>query len=196
MNPRAKHAPARAIAPVVLSLLLFSTAASAASPANSGGKPETVSISTSLVTPFFGAYYLEGKLRASGAFAALLNASYLGIEDDDWKLSAGTVGAGLGYYFGADALRGWYVEGIGEIWFASWRHQPTERAAPITLGYAGVAIVGYQFVCVRGPVLDLGLGATAFHVPSKNLTAEGTTASPEAMTRVYPAAKVNVGWAF
>jgi hypothetical protein len=175
--------------------LLIATIANA-EPEQPSPERKTVAIVTSAVTPIFGAYYLEGEMRASSSFAVLVNTSYLSLETDDWKMRAGTVGAGVDYFFGGDALRGWYAEAIGEVWFSSWRHEPSRNVAPVGLGYAAVAIVGYQFLCNYGPVLDLGAGATAFYVPRGRLSVAGTPHSSSPITRVYPAAKVDLGWAF
>ena len=82
------------------------------------------------------------------------------------------------------------------MWLSSWRHEPSGEVAPLGLGYAGIALVGYQFVFDRGPVVDLGAGVVAFHLPSAHVDAGGGSVSSEALTSVYPAAKVNVGWAF
>jgi hypothetical protein len=196
MKRRSKQVPTRCLALLVPLVLLDRGAASAAEPEGSRAGREAVSVTTSLVTPFFGAYYLETKVRASNAFGVLLNTSYLSLENGDWKSKAGTVGAGVDYYFQGDALRRWYVEAIGELWFSSWRHEPSGEVAPIVLGYAGLALVGYQFVFDLGPVLDLGAGVVAFHSPSAHVELAGASVSSEAFTRLYPAVKLNVGWAF
>ena len=73
---------------------------------------------------------------------------------------------------------------------------PRTQVAPIVIGYAAVAIVGYQFVCDFGPVLDIGAGATAFHVPRAQVPVAGAPVSSDVLTKIYPAAKVNLGWAF
>jgi hypothetical protein len=186
----------RSVAALVPLLLLVPRPASGAEAESFREERETVALTTSAVTPIFGAYLLEGEIRASSSFAVLLGASYLAIEQDDWKVRAGTLNAGLTYYFGNDALRGWYVEGAGEAWLASWRHQPSREVAPVVVGYAAVAIFGYQFVCDLGPVLDLGVGATAFHVPRAHVRVAGAPLSSGAVTQVYPALKVSLGWAF
>jgi hypothetical protein len=188
--------PRQSSALIVSLVALATKPAFAAEGENSDADRETFAITTSLVTPFFGAYLLEGKVRASSAVGIILSASYLSLDDDDWKVRAGTVGAGLDYYFGNDALRGWYVEGVVEAWLTSWRHGPSQQVAPVGVGYAAVALVGYEFVWELGPVLDLGVGATAFHVPSARVTVDRTELASEAITRVYPAVKVAVGWAF
>jgi hypothetical protein len=153
-------------------------------------------MTTSLVTPFFGAYYLEGKARASRSFAVVLNASYLTLEDHDWTHRAGTLGAGADYFFQGDALRRWYVEAIAEVWLSSSRYAPSGNVAPMGLGTAGIALVGYQFVFSRGPVVDLGAGVVAFHLPSAHVESTGGSVASEPLSRIYPAAKVDVGWAF
>jgi hypothetical protein len=179
-----------------LLVLFVPHAASAAEPEQARERPDTVTLTTSVLTPFFDAYLLESKLRVSNPVALILNASYLVLEDYDWKTRSATVGAGAAYYFQGDALRRWYVEAIAELWFSSQRHEPSGEVAPVGLGYAGVAVAGYQFVWDAGPVLDLGAGAVAFHVPSAEVVVDGRPVASEALTRVYPAAKVNVGWAF
>jgi hypothetical protein len=157
---------------------------------------EKVSIATSLVTPFFDTYYLEGKIRASDSLAVVVNTSYLTLRTDDWKTRAGTVGAGVDYYFRGSALRGWYLEVIGEAWLASKRHQPSGEVAPLGVGYAGIALAGYQFIFARGPIVDLGAGVVAFHLPSAGVELGGGPISSGTLTRIYPAAKINVGWSF
>ena len=196
MKYRSKQVPRRCLTLLVPLILVSSGGASASEPEELRAARETVTIATSLVTPFFGAYYLEGKVRASSSFAVILNTSYLTLENDDWKNRAGTIGAGAEYFFQGDALRRWYVEAIGEVWFASSRHEPSGKAASMGLGYAGIALVGYQFVFDRGPVVDLGAGVVAFHLPSARVDVMGSSVSSGPLTSVYPAAKVNVGWAF
>jgi hypothetical protein len=158
--------------------------------------PKTATVGTSVITPFFGAYLVEGKIRASKNFAASFIASYLSTEKDAWKSRAGTVGAGLDYFFQGDALRRWYVEAIGELWLVSPRHVPSGSVAPMGIGYAVLAVVGYQLVFDRGPMVDLGAGVVAFHLPGATVEAAGGSFSSQANTTVYPVAKISVGWAF
>jgi hypothetical protein len=196
MNPPSTRPPTHHFALLLPLVVVGSGMASASEPKDPTQARQTMSVATSLVTPFFGAYYLEGKLRASSSFAAVLNTSYLTLEKHDWKNRAGTVGVGAEYFFQGDALRGWYVEAIGEVWLSSWRHEPSGQVAPIGPGYAAIALGGYQFVFDRGPVIDLGVGVVAFHLPGAHVDGMGSGVSSEPLTRVYPAAKVNVGWAF
>lgn len=181
-----------------LALLLFlDLPALAADPRDeSSGRSKTVTVTTSLITPFFDAYYLEGKIRAPKNFAAVINASYLSIAKGDWTTRSGTVGAGVDYFFGGDTLRRWYVEAIGEVWFASPRHDPSGETAPLGIGYAALALVGYQFVFDVGLVVDLGVGGVAFHLPGASVQTAAGSASSQSTTTVYPAGKLNVGWAF
>jgi hypothetical protein len=182
--------------PLVALVLLDASAALAAEPDDSRPRRETATLTTSLLTPLFGTYYLELNVRASDAFGVLFNTSYLSLDKGDWNITAGTVGAGLSYHFQGDALRRWYVQAWGEAMFSFWRHDPSAEIASIVVGYSGEAIVGYRFVCELGPVLDLGAGVIFFRFPSARVeTAEGPVSS-EAFSRLYPAAKVNAGWAF
>jgi hypothetical protein len=196
MKQRSMRIPTRCLAWFVPLILVGPGTAAAAEPQDAPAARKTATIATSLVTPFFGAYYLEGKLRASSSFAAVLNTSYLTLENGDWQNRAGTVGAGVEYFFQGDALRRWYVEAIGEVWLSSWRHEPSGGVAPFGLAYAGIALVGYQFVFARGPVVDVGAGLVAFHLPSAHVEVAGGSVTSEPLTKLYPAAKVNVGWAF
>jgi len=194
MKRASTRSPLRRPLVLLLCFLLRPTVCHAVERDPSRPEPERFTIATSLVTPFFGAYYLEGKVNAASAFGVLLNTSYLSLDEHDWKVRSGTAGIGLDYYFQGRALRRWYAEAVAEVWFCSWRHESPAAVAPVVLGYAGVALVGYQFVFDAGPVLDVGAGAVAFHVPSAQVG--GSLAPPEAITKLYPAAKVNVGWAF
>ncbi|HEX6277478.1 MAG TPA: hypothetical protein VFZ53_30755 [Polyangiaceae bacterium] len=190
------QAPIARIA-LFFTVLLLGTPTAWAEPEESRAGRETVTLATSLITPFFGAIYFEGKLRASNTVAVVLNTSYLVMEnDDDWKAKSGTLGLGANYYFQGDALRRWYVEAVAEVWVTSQRHEPSGEVAPVGLGYAAIALLGYEFVWDSGPVLDLGAGVVAFHLPSAEVEVDGSAIASEALTRVYPAAKVNVGWAF
>ena len=193
-RPKTRRATLASLASLPL-LVVTAPLSAAEAPEDPREPRKTLAIVTSAVTPFFGAYYLAGEIRASRFVGATLNTSYLSLESGEWDVRAGTLGAGAEYYFAGNALRGWYAEAIGEIWFCSWRHGPSGRIAPLELGYAGIAIFGYQFVLDAGPVIDLGAGATAFHVAGAHI-AGNPPLSSEAITRVYPAAKVDLGWAF
>jgi hypothetical protein len=176
-------------------LLLLPPKPVAAEPAESHADPKTATLTTSLVTPFFGAYYLEGNVRASNALAALFNVSYLSLDNEDWTTNTGTVGAGVSYYCNGEALRGWYAEAGSELLLSSWRHQPSGKVAPIVPGFSVAAVLGYRFIW-SGPVLDLGAGAVVLHFPRAQVeTATGTTPS-DTLTKVYPVLKLNAGWAF
>lgn len=159
-----------------------------------------MALSTSLVTPFFGSYVLEGTVRVSESFGVLMNASYLSMEnpeDGRWTTRTGTVGFGLDYYFPHEALRRVYLEAIGEVLFSSWRYRSSDDVAPIVRGYSGIALAGYRFICKRGAMLDLGAGVVALHFPSAQLQLDGgDSLSSAAFTNVYPAVKLHVGWAF
>lgn len=177
-------------------VLLVPQPASAAEPEEPRAGHESAIVTASLVTPFFGAYEAEATVRVSNAFAVVVNTSYLTLANDGWKTRTGTVGAGVNYYLRGNALRRWYLEAIGELMFSSWRHEASGKVAPLGLGYTGIAVGGYKFVWDRGPVLDVGAGVVVFHLPSAQVEVVGATASSAAFTRVYPAVKVNVGWAF
>jgi len=197
MNRPSKRLSTRCLA--ILVTLMFApsgTASAVESTTSTVAAQDTATVATSLITPFFSAYYLEGKLRASRSVALVLNASYLTLENDGWKARSGTFGVGGDYFFQGDALRRWYVEVIGEAWVSSQRHEGSGAVAPVGLAYAGVALVGYQFVFDRGPVIDVGAGFVAFHLPSAHVDTAGGSFSSQALARLYPAAKINVGWAF
>ena len=158
---------------------------------------ETVTLATSLVTPFFGAYYLEANVRASNAFGLFYNASYVSLDgEDDWHSKSGTLGSGISYSFGHEALRRWYVEAWGEVWLSSWRHGPSGEVAPLVAGYAAGSLAGYRFIWDAGPVLDLAAGVVGAYLPSAHVQTDDGPVSSEAITMLYPAVKVNVGWAF
>src|SRR6187399_173348 len=139
MNDRYMRVSARALALVVAFLLnagpVLAAEVEAEVEAEASaplGARESVTVTASLVTPFFGAYEAEAKIRASESFAVLVNGSYLALEHDDWETKTGTVGAGVNYYF-ARALRGWYVDATAELMFSSWRHEPSGEVAPVVL---------------------------------------------------------------
>ncbi len=170
--------------------------APAAEPDDSPPARKSVTLQTDLITPFFGAYYLEANVRVSSHFGVLFNTSYLAFPNGDWKSRTGTFGVGLTYHFGGEALRGWYVEGVGEANLSSWRNEPSGQVAPLGVGWTGILVGGYRFVWNSGFVLDLAAGLVVLHLSSARVTtAEGVVAS-DALTRVYPAAKLGVGWAF
>ena len=169
--------------------------ASAAEPEGSRAGRESVTVTASLIAPFFSAYEAEATVRVSNSFGLLFNTSYLTLANDDWKTRTGTVGAGIDYYFLGSALRRWYVEAIGELMVSSWRHEPSGEVAPLVLGYTGLALVGYKFVWDRGPVLDVAAGVVALHFPSAQVDLVGGAVSSQPFIRVYPAVELNVGWA-
>lgn len=182
-------------------LVALSLRAEAASAATEPAAPERpLALTTSLLTPFFGAYLLEGTARLSDSFGLLANTSYLTLEhprDDAWKTHAGTVGAGLDWYLPASVLRRAYLEAIGELVFSSGHYRPAQQVAPLALGYTALFVVGYRSILAGGLVLDGGAGVVAIHFPSARVElASGGAASAKAFTNVYPAVKLNVGWAF
>ena len=195
MKRRSKLSPTLCLAVLAALILLDSRTASAAEPAESGRGRESAIVTASLISPFFGAYEAEAAVPVSNALGLVFNTSYLSLANGDWKARAGTVGAGVDYFLGS-ALRRWYVEAIGELMVSSWRHEPSGEVAPIVLGYTGIAVIGYKFVWDRGPVLDLGAGVVALHFPSARVDPVGGAVSSQPFTRLYPAAKINVGWAF
>jgi hypothetical protein len=181
--------------PTVLALG-HSSVALAVEPEGSRAGREALTLQTDLITPFFGTYYLEANARVSNHLGVLFNASNLSLENGDWKTNTGTLGAGLSYYFQGEALRRWYVEAVGEANLSSWRHEPSGKVAPILVGYTGIAVAGYRFIWGCGLVLDLAAGVVVLHLPSARVATVDGFVSSEALTRVYPAAKLNVGWAF
>jgi hypothetical protein len=60
-----------------------------------------------------------------------------------------------------------------------------------------IALIGYRYVFPFGLLLDAGAGGVAIHFPSARVAlADGGFAASQAFTNVYPAVKLNVGWAF
>lgn len=157
---------------------------------------ERVSLTTSLITPIFGAYYLEANVRLADEWALLVNASSLVLDNADWTTTTGTVGAGVSYNWSGTALRGWYTVAVGEILFSSWEHEPSEQTASIVLGYSAIALMGYRFIWDAGPVVDVGAGFVGLHFPSAKVEVDGETIRSRPMTKYYPAVKAAVGWAF
>jgi len=181
--------------------LVLPTCAAVASPAGAGSPAQhRVALTTSLVTPFFRAYVLEATLRVSSAFGLLASGSYLSLQNPKqhaWETHAATVAAGLDYYLPLGAPRRVYLEAVEELVFASWHHRPSGQVAPLGIGNTLIALVGYRYIWPSGPVLDVGAGAVAIHFPRARVElADGGSASSVAFTNVYPAIKLNVGWAF
>jgi hypothetical protein len=177
----------------------FVLLASKSASAESAKKPtdgKAVTVTTNLLAPLFRAYYLDANLRASQKLGVLLNASYFSIENGVWSTRSGTLGAGFSYYFQGDALRRWYVEASSEFMLSRWRHDPSGSTAPLVPGFTLGSVVGYRFVWELGPVLDLAAGAVLLHFPSARAETETGPVSSDAFTRLYPAIKANVGWAF
>src|SRR6188768_1608511 len=162
------------------------TTASATSAAAEAPPEHRVALTTNLVTPFFGAYLLEGTARLSGSWGLLASASYLSLEnpkDQAWRTYAGTIAAGLDYYLPLGAPRRAYLEAVGEMVFSSWHHQPSGQVAPLVIGSTAIALVGYRYIWPRGPVLDVGVGVVAIHFPGARVElANGASTSSAAFT--------------
>jgi hypothetical protein len=157
---------------------------------------ERVSIGTSLITPIFGAYLLEANASITDHWALLINASSLVFDNADWRTTSRTLGIGGTYNWRGTGLRGWYTGVTGELMFSSWTHQPSGQRADMVLGYNAIVGSGYRFIWDAGPMLDLGVGAVVLHFPSAKVVVDGETVRSKAMTQVYPAVNVTVGWAF
>lgn len=168
----------------------------AAAESNAPAVRKVVTVTTNLLSPFFGAYYLDATLRASSRLGVLMNASYFSIDNGDWSTHSGTLGAGLSYYLQGDALRRWYLEANSEFMLSRWRHSPSGNSASLVPGFTVGSVIGYRFVWELGPVVDLAAGAVLMHFPSASVETESGPASFAAFTRLYPAIKLNVGWAF
>jgi len=50
-----------------------------------------VVVTTSVVTPLFGAYYLESNIRLARRWGLVVNTSRLTLADDDWTSTGNTV---------------------------------------------------------------------------------------------------------
>ncbi|MEP7053488.1 MAG: hypothetical protein ABJB12_24200 [Pseudomonadota bacterium] len=75
--------------------------------------------------------------------------------------------------------------------------RPSRQVAPLAIGYTAMGVVGYRYIFCSGLVLDGGAGVVAIHFPRARVElAGGASASSQAFTNLYPAVKVNVGWAF
>lgn len=195
------HARRAGLVLLVASQFLHARGTLAGEPDQPHTGQKAVTVQTDLITPIFGCYYLEADVRASDRFSVLINSSYLPVENHDWKAKAGTLGVGTSYYFQGESLRRWYVEGVGEANLAWWRHEPSGKVASMSVGYTGVAVVGYRFIWNSGAVLDAAVGVVGLHLPSVQVkdtdgTGSSYTVSSDPVNKVYPAAKLNVGWAF
>ena len=177
-------------------LALHAAVAAGASAEDTRTGHETATVTTSLVTPFFGAYYLEANVRTGSAWGVMLNTSRFSLDNGAFRTATNTVGAGLTYHWQGTALQRWYVEAYSEALFSRWRHEPSGETASIVLGVSGSALVGYRFLFDVGAVLDLGAGIVALYFPRAHVTTAAGPVSSAAMTKYYPAIKLNVGWAF
>jgi hypothetical protein len=177
-------------------LVLLPVRLRAAEPPPAMPARKTVSVTTNVLSPFFGAYYLAANLRASSKLGVMLNSSYFSIDHGDWHTRTGTLGAGLSYYFEGEALSRFYLEAFSELMLSRWRYQPSGNTAPVEAGFSLGSVVGHRWLWQAGPVLDLAAGALVMHFPSAQADTSAGRISSEALTRVYPAVKVDVGWAF
>lgn len=168
-----------------------------AAPAREQSPRESVTITTNVIAPLFGVYYLEGNVRLSSRFGLVLNANHFPLDSGRLRTRANALGAGLSYYFEGNALRGWYVEAIGEAVFATWRaRSDSSETSPVVVGSSFSAVGGYRFICDLGPVLDVGLGVARIHIPSAAVQVDGQRAASGSVTRFYPAVTLDIGWAF
>lgn len=163
---------------------------------SSSSRPKVVTFTTNLLSPFFRAYYLDANVRPSKSVAVLLNTSYFLLEKGDFATRTGTLGAGLSYYFQHDAPRRWYVEASSELMLSHWRHEPSGSAAALTPGFTLGSVAGYRYIWELGPVVDFAVGAVMLHFPSAGVETNAGRISSRAFTSLYPAIKINAGWAF
>jgi hypothetical protein len=158
---------------------------------------ETVIFTTNLLSPFFGAYTLDASVRASNHWAVFVNSSYFSLENGDWKTHSGSIGAGVQYYFQGEAMRRWYAEGFTELLLSRWRHEPSgSTASSVVPGVSLGSVLGYRWLWEPGLVLDLAGGAVLMHFPSAHADTDAGAIASEAFWRLYPAVKLNLGWAF
>jgi hypothetical protein len=165
-------------------------------PAKRPADLKTAVITTNLLSPWFGAYTLDASFRVANHWAVFVNSSYFSLENADWKARSGSLGAGLQYYFQGSALRRWYVEGFSELLLSSWRFEPSGNTADLVPGVSWGSVFGYRWVWQPGLVFDLAAGALWMHFPSAHVETDAGGVSSAAFTRLYPAVKLNLGWAF
>jgi hypothetical protein len=166
-------------------------------PAPERAPRKSLTVSANVLSPFFGVYYVEANVPVSSRFSLIVNANHFPLHSGPWLARTTAAGAGVNYNFQGTAPRGWHVEAIAEALFASWRHEgSSDETSPIVVGSSFSALAGYRFVCDAGPVLDLGLGLARIHIPSGTAGADGEAVSSGAVSRFYPAPKINIGWAF
>lgn len=179
---------------VALILLRVAPARSATPPSQSPN--ESLTLTANIIAPLFGVYYAEGNIRFSRRIGMVVNVNHFSLESAEWTATATALGAGLSYYWQGEALRQWYIESVIEILLAEWRYDGSSNGtSSLLLGTSGSIIAGYRFICDFGLVVDLGVGLTVIHIPSSTAEANGERISPHPLTRLYPAAKVNAGWA-
>ena len=179
------------------SIVLLAVTATFTGPAAAeSGDEKRVAFTTNMLTPLFGAYYLDASLRLSSRFVLLFNTSYLTLSSGDWKTKTGTVGGGVLYHWQGTAMRRWYLEASSELLLSSWRYEPSGDTASIQPGFSLASVIGYRFIWDIGFVLDLAAGVVVLHFPSVDIDAASGPAASHALTRFFPAAKLNVGWAF
>lgn len=168
-----------------------------AEPRREQGPKKSLTLTTNVIAPFFGVYYVEANVVLSNRFSLLANTSYFPLHSKAWRARAAALGVGLNYNFQGTAPRGWHVEAIAEAIFASWNHETSpDETSPIVVGSSFSALGGYRFVWDAGPVLDLGLGLALIHIPSGTAEVDGEPASSGSVRRFYPGPKLNIGWAF
>jgi len=182
---------------VATALLSLRASPAHAETAREQSPKKSLTLTTNVIAPFFGVYYVEANVVLSKRFSLLANTSYFPLHSGAWRARAVAAGMGLNYNFQDTAPRGWHVEAIAEAIFASWNHEANpDETSPIVVGSSFSALGGYRFVWDAGPVLDLGLGLALVHIPSGTAEVAGEPAASGSVTRLYPGPKLNVGWAF
>src|SRR5687768_11775506 len=73
---------------------------------------ESLTVTTNVLSPFFGVFYAEANVPLSGRFSLITNVNHFPLHAGAWRARTTAAGLGVNYNFEGSAPRGWHVEAI------------------------------------------------------------------------------------
>ena len=151
---------------------------------------------------------VEANISVTPDISIPFGGSYLAYETGDDSFSFMKIGAGFRYYFKGEAINGWYIGGLVDMYMVNAEQTATtlfpvveykgeESATAIGFG----ALVGYQSIWGNGVTFDTGLGFQQLTTSDMDVTLKSSTGATmssqiDGISLAIPIIQLSIGYAF
>ena len=154
---------------------------------------------------------LEANISVTPDLSIPFGGSFLSYDDGDDSFSFTKIGAGVRYYFKGEAIRGWYVGGLVDLYMVKAEQtalavsgfsfvEVKGEATATSIGFGG--LIGYQSIWGNGVTLDTGFGLQQLSSPDIDVdlkSSDGTISSSssiDGLSIMIPIIQLSIGYAF